>query len=117
MRPSIDEVQTVLGQAGKVIMSVSKGVATWRKADRRKRKDGKKKISEQAITEASAEKEGAVKEPPAAAKKERLYTAKREEKPVIIEKPSNYFKLVSESKEVTKMFSMLSGCMQVWSLL
>ena len=98
-------------------MSVSKGVATWRKADRRKRKDGKKKISEQAITEASAEKEGAVKEPPATAKKERLYTAKREEKPVIIEKPSNYFKLVSESKEVTKMFSMLSGCMQVWSLL
>ena len=31
MRPSIDEVQMALVQAGKVILSVSKGVATWRK--------------------------------------------------------------------------------------
>ena len=109
----------MLSQAGKVIMSVSKGVATWRKADRRRVKNGKqgKKASgdkggdQPTIVEAG---EGATAAAPAKeAKKERLYTAKREEKPVIIEKPSNYFKLVSESKEVTKMYSMLSGCMQV----
>ena len=33
VRPSIDEVQTVLVQAGKIIMSVSKGVSTWRKGE------------------------------------------------------------------------------------
>ncbi len=42
----------------------------------------------------------------------RLYSSRKEEKPVIIEKLSNFFKTVSESKEVTKMYSMLSGCMQ-----
>ena len=42
----------------------------------------------------------------------RLYSSRKEEKPVIVEKPSNFYKTVSESKEVTKMYSMLSGCMQ-----
>ncbi len=45
-------------------------------------------------------------------KEMKLYSAKKEEKPVIAEKPSNFFKTVSESKEVAKMYSMLSGCMQ-----
>ena len=37
VRPSIDEVQTVLVQAGKIILSVSKGVATWRKNVKKKK--------------------------------------------------------------------------------
>lgn len=41
----------------------------------------------------------------------KLYSSRKEEKPVIIEKASNFYKIVSESKEVTKMYSMLSGCM------
>ena len=32
VRPAIDEVQSVLVQAGKIILSVSKGVATWKKS-------------------------------------------------------------------------------------
>lgn len=30
----------------------------------------------------------------------KLYSAKKEEKPVVIEKPVNFYKIVSESKEV-----------------
>ena len=104
-------------------MSVSKGVATWRKADRRRKngKQGGKKTGSAAAGAGSGDQPtiveagegGVTTATPKETKKERLCTAKREEKPVIIEKPSNYFKLVSESKEVTKMYSMLSGCMQV----
>ena len=104
-------------------MSVSKGVATWRKADRRRKngKQGGKKNGSAVAAAGSGDQPtiveagegGVTAATPKETKKERLYTAKREEKPVIIEKPSNYFKLVSESKEVTKMYSMLSGCMQV----
>lgn len=106
VRPSIDEVQTVLVQAGKIIMSVSKGVATWKKSiksGKSKGKGGKDKNQDK-------EKEAA---PTSESTKEmKLYSAKKEEKPVITEKPSNFFKSVSESKEVSKMYSMLSGCMQ-----
>jgi len=42
----------------------------------------------------------------------RLYSSKREEKPVVVEKPHNFFKTVSESKEVSKMHAMISSCMQ-----
>jgi hypothetical protein len=39
VRPSIDEVQMALVQAGKVILSVSKGVATWRKGAKKPKKE------------------------------------------------------------------------------
>ncbi len=41
VRPSIDEVQMALVQAGKVILSVSKGVSTWRKGTKKKKEDSK----------------------------------------------------------------------------
>ena len=41
VRPSIDEVQMALVHAGKVILSVSKGVATWRKGTKKKKEDSK----------------------------------------------------------------------------
>ena len=34
VRPSIDEVQAVLVQAGKIILSVPKGVGQWKKMSR-----------------------------------------------------------------------------------
>ncbi len=42
----------------------------------------------------------------------KLYSSKKDERPVVIEKPVNFFKLVSESKEVSKMHAMISSCMQ-----
>jgi len=38
VRPSIDEVQGVLVQAAKIIISVSKGVGQWKKASNAKKK-------------------------------------------------------------------------------
>jgi dynein heavy chain len=100
VRPSIDEVQSALVQAGKNILSVSKGVATWRKSVKKPR-PGSKRITENGfIPNCDSNREM------------KLYSAKKEEKPVITEKPSNFYKSVSESKEVSKMYSMLSGCMQ-----
>ena len=105
VRPSIDEVQTVLVQAGKIIMSVSKGVSTWRKGE------GKPKpVKGQKGEKGKGAGLAAVSE--TAGKEMKLYTAKKEEKPVITEKPTNFYKVVAESKEVSKMYSMLSGCMQ-----
>ncbi|CAB4063578.1 DNAH [Lepeophtheirus salmonis] len=100
VRPSIDEVQNVLIQAGKIIMSVSKGVGTWKKATRGKEVGGGKQNVNVATINIDS------------AKEIRLYSAVKEEKPVIIEKPSNFYKIVSESKEVTKVNTMLANCMQ-----
>ena len=46
-------------------------------------------------------------------KEMKLYASKRDEKPVVIEKMANFHKFVTESKEVTKMYGMISSCMQV----
>ena len=46
-------------------------------------------------------------------KEMKLYASKRDEKPVVIEKMANFHKFVIESKEVTKMYGMISSCMQV----
>ena len=108
VRPAIDEVQTILVQAGKIILSVSKGVATWKKSIKNTRiknpggKNSNTKDNKQADVIPNSE----------SSKELKLYSAKKEEKPVITEKPANFFKSVSESKEVSKMYSMLSGCMQ-----
>ena len=91
VRPSIDEVQTVLVQAGKIIMSVSKGVSTWRKGE------GKPKpVKGQKGEKGKGAGLAAVSE--TAGKEMKLYTAKKEEKPVITEKPTNFYKVVAESK-------------------
>ena len=105
VRPSIDEVQLVLINAGKIILSVSKGVATWRqsikKSKKEKLKNGSGKKGDKDFVPSSE-----------SGREMKLYNPKKEEKPVITEKNSNFFKSVYENKEVSKMYSMLSGCMQ-----
>jgi hypothetical protein len=44
-------------------------------------------------------------------KEKKLYSAVKAEKPLIEEQQANFFKAVSESKEVTKGFGMLANCM------
>ena len=41
----------------------------------------------------------------------KLYSAVKTEIPLIEEQQSNFFKAVSESKEVTKSYGMLANCM------
>ena len=105
VRPSIDEVQSVLINAGKIILSVSKGVACWRKSIKKPKKEP--------LKNGTGKKGDKDFVPSSESNREmRLYCPKKEEKPVITEKNSNFFKIVTESKEVSKMYSMLSGCMQ-----
>ena len=93
VKPSIDEVQNMLNQAGKIIVSVTKGVGQWRQI--KKRADKPPGF----IPSSESNKEKA------------LYNPMKVEKPLIEEQVSNFFKIVSESKEVTKGYSMLSSCL------
>merc|ERR1712155_388797 len=93
VKPSIDEVQNMLNQAGKIIVSVTKGVGQWRQI--KKRADKPPGF----IPSCDSNKEKA------------LYNPMKVEKPLIEEQTSNFFKIVSESKEVTKGYSMLSSCL------
>merc|ERR1711874_710665 len=72
VRPSIDEVQSVLVHAGKIILSVSKGVATWRKSVKPKSANQNTRTNNFIPNSESA-------------REMRLYSAKKEEKPVITE--------------------------------
>ena len=81
VRPSIDEVQNMLNNAGKIII---------------RKKNGKVP--------------GFVPNCESA-KEKKLYSAVKTEKPLIDEQQSNFFKAVSDSKEVTKGFGMLANCM------
>ena len=93
VRPSIDEVQNMLNNAGKIIISVTKGVSQWKNI---RKKNGKVP--------------GFVPNCESA-KEKKLYSAVKTEKPLSDEQQSNFFKAVSDSKEVTKGFGMLANCM------
>eukprot|EP00093_Oithona_nana_P001115 01115.XXX_1211_3656_1 [CDS] Oithona nana genome sequencing. len=87
VRPSIDEVQLVLINAGKIILSVSKGVATWRKSTKKSKKES--------LKNGSGKKGDKDFVPSSESNREmKLYNPKKEEKPVITEKTSNFFKSV-----------------------
>ena len=93
VKPSIDEVQNMLNNAGKIIVSVTRGVGQWRQI---KKKTGKVPGF---VPNCDSAKEKA------------LYNPMKVEKPLIEEQQSNFHKAVSESKEVTKAYSMLSSCL------
>ena len=93
VKPSIDDVQNMLNTAGKIIISVTKGVGQWRQI---KKKNGK---TPGFVPNCESTKEKA------------LYNPMKVEKPLIEEQQSNFYKTVSESKEVTKGYSMLSSCL------
>ena len=84
--PSMDDVQNMLSVAGKIIITVTKGVRMWGKAP--KNTYGLKTNEDKAI--------------------EKLYNPIKIEKPLIEELTPSFYKCVSESKEVTKAFSILT---------
>ena len=91
VRPSIDEVQNMLNNAGKIMISVAKGVGQWKQM---KRRDG----NMPAFVPYSESK-----------REQRLYNPVKVEVPIIQEEPSNFYKMVSDTKDVTKSFYLVSN--------
>ena len=85
--PSMEEVQNMLSVAGKIIISVTKGVRMWGKVPRRG-VPGVVTSEDRAIA--------------------KLYNPIKIEKPLIEELTPSFYKVVSESKDVTKAFSILT---------
>ena len=94
VKPSVDEVQNMLNTAGRIIISVTKGVSQWKNI---KKRNGKVP--------------GFTPNCESSREKKKLYNAAKVEIPLIDEQQSNFFKAVSDSKEVTKSYGMLSNCM------
>ena len=94
VRPSVDEVQNMLNNVGRIIISVTKGISQWKNV---KKKNGKVP--------------GFTPNCESGKEKRKLYSAVKIEVPLIEEQQSNFYKAVSESKEVTKSYSMLANCM------
>ena len=88
--PSIEDIQNMLSTSGKIIISITKGVGQWRQI--------KNKVGKVPGFVPNCE----------SAKEKKLYNPTKVEKPLIDEQQSNFYKVVAESKEATKSYSMLA---------
>lgn len=102
MQPALDEVQQAVNKAAQMVIGVSKGVSKW--SDKRKQQaaqhDKPDMMERRASVASHAPSEGS-------------HAGHKEEEPsvpphTIQQQPKNYFKAVSENKEVTKLVSLLS---------
>ena len=89
--PSVDEIQRTLNQIGDTIVSVAKGISQWKNIERKIRKVSNEKDE---------------------TKKKRLYNPVKVEIPLIDEQEFNFYKLVSDTKDVTKSQDILATCMK-----
>ena len=107
VRPTIEEVQKMLNLVGQTLLSVNKGICQWKNVELDPevlRAKGKVKKSEFVPTlEAVPEKK-------------KLYIQHKIEKPLIDDKDRNFFKIVSENKDVAKTVQMLSSCLTGFKL-
>ena len=97
VKPCVEDVQNTLNAAGKEIISVARGVAQWRFL--------KKKENGPINVNCSETK-----------KEEPLYNPVRKTIPLFHEEQLNFFKVISESKEVTKSLSLLANALSKFSL-
>ncbi|XP_056016925.1 dynein axonemal heavy chain 5-like isoform X3 [Ostrea edulis] len=103
MQPALDEVQQTVNKAAQMIISVSKGVAKWSEERKRTQKSAAEREHAAAaerrhsVVSAASDAAGEKKEEEAEI---RVYT--------ITQQAKNYFKAVSENKDVTKLVSLLS---------
>ena len=93
VKPSIDDIQNMLSSAGKIMISIAKGVGQWKQMNRR----GGNLPSFLPHSESNKEC--------------KLYNPVKVEVPIIKEEPSNFYKMVAETKEVTKSFYLISSCL------
>ncbi|VEN47384.1 unnamed protein product, partial [Callosobruchus maculatus] len=132
IQPTLDEVQEVLVRVGKNIVSVSKGVGQWtagevqatprKRSAWRKLAGHKSDLAEivnnsrlyQPTATASAKGQGQVRtqEEDFKMRRRKLYRLMSEERPKFPMQQRNFHNHVMENKEVVKMLSLLSTCMQ-----
>ena len=103
MQPALDEVQQTVNKAAQMIISVSKGVAKW--SEERKRTQKSAADREHAVAADRRQSVVSAASDAAGEKKEEETELKNY---TITQQAKNYFKAVSENKEVTKLVSLLS---------
>ena len=94
VQPSVEGIQKLLNSIGQTIVSVVNGVGKWKNLQKRTNHDKEGKgISEKQ-------------------KKKPLYNPVKVEIPLIDEKETNFYKSVSETKDVTRSLTVLSTSMK-----
>ena len=91
--PSVDEIQLMLTTAGKIMISVAKGIGQWKHM---KKKDGNPNMS--SFVQQS---QGIIVK--------KLYNPIKEESQLIEEEPANFLKTVADNKDITKSFYLLGS--------
>jgi dynein heavy chain len=108
MQPALDEVQQAVNKAAQMVIAVSKGVSLWNK-DRRQADNRPGSASD------NFERRNSVTSnvPSESSRSDLMTRAGRDKEPtqmsmVTKDQKNNYFKNVSENKEVSKLASLLS---------
>ena len=100
VQPAVDEIQKMLNTVGQTVLSVNKGVSQWKNV----KQQNSSKTSEFVPTLETVPE------------KRKLYIQNKVEKPLIKEQATNFYKIVSESKDVTKALGVLSTSMHGFKL-
>ncbi|XP_048253391.1 dynein axonemal heavy chain 5-like isoform X2 [Haliotis rufescens] len=113
MQPALDEVQQALNKAVQNIICVSKGVSQWSKERKRIVKPAQTERSGSVTGDYSHERRGSVasQAPSEGSHPDRKGRGDGETAPsnlVILQQVKNYFKSVSDNKDIAKLASLLS---------
>ena len=100
VRPSVEEIQKMLNFVGQTIISVNKGIGQW------------KNVILNVPQIKNAEFTPQLEPVP----EKKMYVAVRVEPELIIERHQNFFKAISENKEVAKALVLLSNCLHGFKL-
>uniref|UniRef100_A0A182YK77 AAA+ ATPase domain-containing protein n=1 Tax=Anopheles stephensi TaxID=30069 RepID=A0A182YK77_ANOST len=112
IRPTLDDLQEALTQAGKNITGVSKGVAQWNTG---KDIEDKPKPSAAALASAATAAKLAKQNQPHLddrSRRRKLYRLQSEEKPKMPHMTKSFYSYVMDNKEVVKTLSLLSSCIR-----
>uniref|UniRef100_A0A8W7PQG3 Dynein, axonemal, heavy chain 5 n=1 Tax=Anopheles coluzzii TaxID=1518534 RepID=A0A8W7PQG3_ANOCL len=112
VRPTLDDLQEALTQAGKNITGVSKGVAQWNTG---KDIEDKPKPSAAALASAATAAKLAKQNQPHLddrSRRRKLYRLQSEEKPKMPHMTKSFYSYVMDNKEVVKTLSLLSSCIR-----
>ena len=101
VRPSVDEIQKMLNFVGQTIISVNKGVGQWKNVVVNSSQKSQEPFTPQLET---------------VPEKKKMYVAVKVEPELIVERHHNFFKTISENKEVTKAQLGLSNCLNSFKL-
>lgn len=110
IRPTLDELQDALVQAGKTVTGVSKGVAQWTTSRGENAQQLQRRGSKQNLSSMDDK-----------ARRRKLYRLVSEERPQMPHMTKSFYSYVMENKEVVKTLSLLGNCcrnikndLQIW---